>query len=189
MILPMLCLWITVKAEIEAVRLSLIPDGMTVGWTTDTPYQTAPKLSWGYGPSLGSTTIGVASSYGTKWFNYVTVQNLSAATQVFYQIDDSPIGSFVTAPAIGSMASYPFTVMHVGDLGVEHSENTMALMKQRVEYAAFILHSGDISYADSFAQRVGTPYDTYEGTWDAWQLMMEPITAAKPYMVIPGLCV
>jgi len=44
----------------------------------------------------------------------------------------------------------------------------------------FFLHIGDLSYADDFYLR---PNNTYEGSWDAWQDLMAPITSAAPYMV------
>jgi len=46
----------------------------------------------------------------------------------------------------------------------------------------FVLHIGDISYADNFKDR----NETYEGSWTRWQELVEPITKQIPYMTLPG---
>lgn len=148
-------------ANIEAVRLSVIPNGMVVGWTTEQQYPTAPKLSWGLTPALGQVAVGEIKTYGTKFFNYVPVANLNPSTVIYYQIDDEPVATFTTAPD-NSASSYPFKFLQVGDMGLNNSQNTLSMMLQQIDEIAFAVHVGDVGYADLWQKRAGTPYDTYE---------------------------
>lgn len=139
----LLALLIAVSAQIEAVRLSTVPGGMTVGWTTSTPYPSAPKLAWGYTPALGQVSVGDFTHYNTgKFFNYVVLINLTASSTVYYQIDAEPVSTFSTAPPTGSLNAYPLTMMQVGDLGIDFSEQTISLMEKLLIDVDFTLHSG-----------------------------------------------
>lgn len=136
---------VCVSLSIEAVRLSPIPNGMCVGWSTTLSYASPPKLSWGYTPALGAVTDGITTDYGTRFFHYVRLTNLTASTKVYYQIESDPVATFITAPEIGALSSYPFTMLQIGDLGVGFgADKTVELMKQRISNAAFTLHSGSI---------------------------------------------
>jgi len=73
-------------------------------------------------------------------------------------------------------------------MGLYNSNATIAQMAAAQADADFVLHIGDLSYADDFYLRIlsGAPMDTYEGSWDMWQDLMEPITSTTPYMTLPG---
>lgn len=65
-------------------------------------------------------------------------------------------------------------------MGLMNSADTMAQLQRGLNGTDFFLHIGDLSYADDFYLR---PNNTYEGSWDAWQDLMAPMTSAAPYMV------
>jgi predicted MPP superfamily phosphohydrolase len=74
-------------------------------------------------------------------------------------------------------------------MGVTNSAGTIAQLKLLSEAdkagavttpVPFILHVGDISYADD------RPSSEYEKIWDEWFDDMQPIHAHLPYMVLPG---
>ena len=68
-------------------------------------------------------------------------------------------------------------------MGLMNSANTMLQLQRGLGATDHFLHLGDISYADDFYLR---PNNTYEGSWDAWQDLMTPLTSAAAYMTLPG---
>jgi len=65
---------------------------------------------------------------------------------------------------------------------LEHSEDTMKQMAVELPSMDFFHHVGDLSYADDWYLRL----DTYEGSWNKWQELMDPIASQRGYMVMPG---
>ena len=119
---------------------------------------------------------------GTLFFYTALLQGLEPNTRYYYQIDGgSTVASFVTARLAGDAT--PFNVLIVGDMGLDNSANTMAQMLHMLPNVDFFSHIGDLSYADDFYLRKN---DTYEGSWNKWQDLMEPITSVAPYMTLPG---
>lgn len=105
-----------------------------------------------------------STTYGTSWFHTVVISPLSPSSLYYYQVQGSPIvRSFLTAPRVGSQ--WPFTALVVGDMGLVNSADTMARMQEETNSRRndFVMHVGDISYADDFFLR---PNSTYEGSWD-----------------------
>jgi hypothetical protein len=173
------------------VKLSLIPRGMAVSFSTVTSYPLGSLGEVVYGLSIAqmnhTATASIEESntgYGTLFFHTVLLEELAPSTEYYYHVQGtapSAVYSFKTAPEVGEAS--PFTVLIVGDMGLRNSANTIARMRAEAGTHEFILHIGDLSYADDFYLRKG---DTYEGSWDAWQDEMEDITANTPYMSLPG---
>jgi len=69
-----------------------------------------------------------------------------------------------------------------GDMGVKNSHETIPRITQLAQSGAmdFILHVGDISYADDYAA------DKYEEIWETWFGLIQPVMDSVPYMVCPG---
>eukprot|EP00850_Spirogloea_muscicola_P020753 SM000225S07032 [mRNA] locus=s225:124084:126933:- [translate_table: standard] len=79
---------------------------------------------------------------------------------------------FKTPPAAGP--NTPITFVLLGDLGqTEWSRSTLSHIAQS-EHDMLIL-AGDLSYADRFQPR-----------WDTWGRLVEPLAAARPWMVTEG---
>jgi len=76
----------------------------------------------------------------------------------------------------------PFNLLLVGDMGLDNSKDTMSCMTSALSSVDFVHHVGDLSYADDWYLRG----DTYEGSWQKWQTLMDPITSSTGYMVLPG---
>jgi hypothetical protein len=69
-------------------------------------------------------------------------------------------------------------IVSVGDMGYgETSDDTVATLTQLVEAGKvdFVLHDGDISYADGA-----------QAHWDVFFRKIEPLAARVPWMVTPG---
>jgi len=95
------------------------------------------------------------------------------------------IYSFITAPKEGAASKVSITL--VGDMGITNANDTYNSLLALRNQTDFFLHIGDLSYADDYYLRPEVAVlNTYEGTWDAWQNWMAPITSAVPYMVLPG---
>lgn len=134
------------------IRLSYIPNGMAISFSTIHPYQapSEPTVHFGLQPAnLDYTaTAGenglINDTYGTLYFHTVLLEMLAWNTTYFYQVDGNPtINSFVTARAPGDPT--PFEVLLVGDMGLVNSGDNMKQMKAQVEQTDFYLHIGDIS--------------------------------------------
>jgi len=166
------------------IRLAFVPQGMAVTFTTINPLTTPPLVRYGLTQSkLNHQAVGgEPETYGTSYYYTVLLPHLQAHTQYYYQVDgDDTVRQFTTAMKTGDDS--PFSVMVVGDMGLVHSKNTINQMKKAIPSTDFVLHIGDLSYADDFFLR---PNDTYEGSWDMWLDEMEPITSTLPYMSLPG---
>jgi len=171
------------------IKLSFHPTGMAVSWKTVYEYSegVVPTVHYGVEPqSLKLTATGPQGrSYGTSYFHTVLLEQLNGGERYFYRVEgDSEVRTFVTAKAAGDDS--PFEIVVVGDMGLQNSHDTIEQMKavaNGTHPADWILHIGDLSYADDFFLR---PNNTYEGSWDTWQDLMEPITSTLPYMTLPG---
>uniref|UniRef100_A0A6B2L7A6 Purple acid phosphatase n=1 Tax=Arcella intermedia TaxID=1963864 RepID=A0A6B2L7A6_9EUKA len=149
-----------------------------------------PGIKYGTDPSLLDTTArGKTSQYTFQ--NYTSghlvttvLRNLGFSKLYYYQVGDLQIGSFSstywfkTVPAPGT----PNTVLGVtGDLDSKldgmKTINGLASWRNTFGMDA-VLHAGDVSYADEYAQ--GGP------VWDDYVQKMEVLTASTPYEVGVG---
>jgi len=169
----------------DQVRLAFLPSGMSVSWTTPSALSSNPQVKYGTSKTtLDNTATGNSHTYGTSYFHDVLLNNLSHKTLYYYQvIADTVQGdvlNFTSAAQPGD--TNPFSVLLVGDMGLTNSANTMTSLNSELSNTDFILHVGDISYADDYYLRG----DDYENSWTKWQDLMEPVTSSKAYMTLPG---
>jgi hypothetical protein len=108
--------------------------------------------------------------------------NLSDATTYEYRVGCATHGfsaayNFTTLPLNAGSPGRPLRVLTIADMGNDNSKLTIAAMAQRVAAGKvdFVLHTGDISYADSD-----------ESHWDEFCRSIQPIAAHVPYMTVPG---
>jgi len=156
---------------------------MVVSWlTADSSPST---VMWGldsgnyvYSASGNQTSYSSRAGYNHN----VKLENLTASTTYYYIAGDSSYAwsqefNFTTGPA----SFQPFTVCNFGDMGIDHSNNTLNSLLRMTAAGDFDLytHMGDISYADDHPVK-------YEETWNEWFDSMQPIMATIPYMVAPG---
>jgi len=95
------------------------------------------------------------------------------------------VRSFISAPSLGD--TMPLSITLIGDMGIVNANDTFSAITALVAETDVFLHIGDLSYADDYYLRPNSLVEsTYEGTWDAWQLWLSPITSQIPYMVLPG---
>eukprot|EP00122_Pirum_gemmata_P014079 Pgem_evm1s13118 len=95
-------------------------------------------------------------------------------------LGSNEIRSFKTAPDY--TISKNFKVAVIGDMGLKGSEDTRKYLESHNEDTSFLLHLGDISYAD-FSLLELNKYDTH---WNNYKNSLQSISASKPYMVLPG---
>ncbi|CAH2352770.1 hypothetical protein CLIB1423_08S00694 [[Candida] railenensis] len=197
-------------------RVAFLGDtGVTVSWNT---YQqlSNPTVKYGLSPSDLTETADSSSSTtyltSTTWNNHVQITGLESGTTYYYQVEnDSEVYSFSTAKAPGTNEEFSFAVVvdlgTMGDLGLsDHGpedgllavgeQNTMQSLQDLLDEYEFVLHPGDIAYADYWLKEeyqgylgnitLSTGYQVYEQILNAFYDGMRPVTANKPYMVGPG---
>ena len=168
-------------------RIALLPNGMTVSWSTVGPLGVAPTVAYGLTPdSLNSTTSGWTLHYdpSVTYFHHVPLYPLTPSTRYYWRITspstvNSTTLSFTTGPVVGSHT--PFTVAINGDMGLKDEDATVSVMKQWVEEGKidWFWHIGDLSYADDWEIQLST----YEKITEAWMTKQEGIWTERPYMV------
>ena len=170
-------------------RIALLPDGMTVSWSTSQPLPSAPSVLYGLSPSsLNLTAQGVSQHYDSaaSYFHHVELRRLSARTRYYWQVaavnqSQSPILDFVTAAPVGA-ADRPLVAAVYGDMGLNQSEQTRSLLHAIQPKLDLVVHVGDIGYANAYF-RVDA---TYENVWEQYMTNMTGLTSATPYMTCPG---
>ena len=98
---------------------------------------------------------------------------------------DSPSLNFTTAPPVGP-AAYPVRFIAYADMGISNSENTAAMVSDFVNAgkASFVIHAGDIAYADNRASiRNGTEY---EDVLNQFYTEVSPYSQVVPYISSSG---
>jgi hypothetical protein len=150
--------------DIEQVRTAFVPGGMCVSWTQHTKPTTRVAVAYGRAATdLSGEREGACTTYGTSYFCNVVLHSLDAYATYHYSIVGAgwtSTNAFLTARAAGDRA--PATTLVVGDLGLANAKDTIQHMIDAVDSVDFMLHLGDLSYADDFYLRG----DTYEGSWD-----------------------
>ena len=100
--------------------------------------------------------------------HYCNMTRLTADTKYFYTVGDDTVGrsapiSFKSPPAIGTKDPLTLTGMIYGDMGVLYSNYTRARLAKLQDEGEFdfVIHNGDISYADQFT-RGSRPKERYK---------------------------
>lgn len=180
-------------------RIALVPNGMTVSWSTVGPINVTATVAWGTSPTtLTSTASGVTYNYNPSitWFHHVTLYGLAPSTTYYWRVT-SPVGvnssvlSFVTAPPVGDRTPYNISIN--GDMGIFSDNGTLIAMQQALPNLGLFWHIGDLSYADDwpyftkyFPGKKEALNASYEKITESWMTSMTPLWNQKPYMVLPG---
>jgi len=140
-----------------------------------------------FGAVLGNfsnAAVGKANVWKDGYGNnhFVVVTGLKPSSKYYFICGDSNGGwskelSFTTPPE----TPIPFTVGVYGDMGIDNSANTVQRVVEDVKANKldWIYHVGDIAYADDHVL-------SFQGTWNEWSGMVEPISSVLGYMVLPG---
>eukprot|EP01125_Pyxidicula_operculata_P008375 TRINITY_DN2816_c0_g1_i1.p2 TRINITY_DN2816_c0_g1~~TRINITY_DN2816_c0_g1_i1.p2 ORF type:complete len:508 (+),score=89.11 TRINITY_DN2816_c0_g1_i1:1814-3337(+) len=174
----------------EQVHISFVDDPHTslgVTWVTLKNVQSIVK--YGTTPSsLNSVVLGKSKSYTSGgWLGYihnVEIEGLQPGTTYYYSVGSdlnsgygwSPVFSFKTES--NNSPNEILRIVEIGDMGAgPNSDNVTARIIDLVGQNAvdFIIHNGDISYADG-----------YQGRWDSYFRKFQSAVANTQYMVTPG---
>ena len=200
------------------------PTGMTVSWNTFSPLK-SPTVQYGLSPlALNMTAAGTSTTFPSSltWNNHVTMMGLKPFTKYYYLVANTncfncselPTYSFMTARPAGDMT--PYTAAVVVDLGLMGPQgltnttgkgaggalangetNTIQSLYQNLDSYEFLMHPGDLAYADYWLKEetqlflpnttlLDNGTSTYENLMNQYYDQMQPITAQKAYMVGPG---
>ena len=146
------------------------------------------------------------------WANVVTISNLIPSTKYYYKIvsTNSTIEHFLSPRLVGDKT--PFNVSVVIDLGVygadgftiemDHTKRdeipnvepslnhtTIARLADNHNKYDFVVHPGDIGYADDWILKAKNWFDgkdAYQAITETFFNQLAPISARKPYMASPG---
>jgi len=206
------------KAGIFSARLSFGPRGdpSIMGLTYETPNNTFVKLPK-YTPSVWwaktvahlrsgqSQTARCTSSAKRSCYtespvaHYCNMTGLEANTIYFYTIGDTAVGltspstdfSFKTPPPLGATGPLRTTAVVYGDMGLDYSDHTRALLAKLAEEDAFdfVIHNGDISYADNRIKsrtKPGVAPSIYIDWMDLYYANISAYSRRIPYMAAPG---
>ena len=187
---------------------------MSISWVTHDSYTITPIVYLSsINPSIqnitkNSTQIQVITQSDGgigRYYHHAITPQLTPLKQYWYQPgpnasiytfiarNTAPINSPITSP-IKSPSNDPLVkFLAYGDLGITNSENTIDLIKQLTNIANtpstdidFILHFGDIAYADDRDLVFPPSNPEYAQIYDKWGDIMEPIFSTIPYMTAPG---
>ncbi|KAJ6784907.1 hypothetical protein PWT90_02380 [Aphanocladium album] len=198
-------------------------EGMMVSWNTF-EHVAGPEVKWGLTKdNLNNTAASDTSiTYPTSstYNNHVLVSGLQPDTTYYYLPSPLPQGNhepytFTTAREPGN--AQPYSVAVVIDLGTmgrlgltDHAgkgvkpenilkpgeKNTIDSLASTKAGWDFILHPGDIAYADYWLKEeiagflpnttIADGYKVYEAILNDFYDEMAVLTESKPYMVAPG---
>ncbi|CUM67331.1 uncharacterized protein PRCAT00005024001 [Priceomyces carsonii] len=192
--------------------------GMTVSWNT---YQHIQKPTVFYGKSpkrlnkIATSHESVTYQTSLTYNNHVKIEGLQPGTTYYYRVlhdKSSEIYSFTTAKEAGSEDEFSFGLVidmgTMGNLGLSDTtgegaggaltpgeQTTMQSLAQNVNHFDFLLHPGDLAYADYWLKEevqeylpldISKGYQVYEQILNAFYDEIQPVTSKRPYMVGPG---
>lgn len=157
------------NGRIFSARLSYSGTPTQMGLTFATPNNTAPSYApsvwWSAKPGGGNRSAVCTSSPPRSCYtdspvmHYCNMSGLQPATKYFYRFGDAQVGitpataayTFTTPPATGAGPGGKQVVVVYGDMGLDYSEGTRAMLARWAAADAFdwVIHNGDISYADN----------------------------------------
>eukprot|EP00004_Rigifila_ramosa_P004771 TRINITY_DN1524_c0_g1_i2.p1 TRINITY_DN1524_c0_g1~~TRINITY_DN1524_c0_g1_i2.p1 ORF type:complete len:476 (-),score=113.37 TRINITY_DN1524_c0_g1_i2:40-1446(-) len=181
--------------QVHLVLAESFGTSIRVNWVTETtePLPPVVRFSTAAAGDLAQRATGIARTYTEDdmcgasgghagWTYDVVLADLQPATRYIYVVGSDASGvwsqqfSFVSPPAAGARE---VSFLAYGDNGgpwAGAGQRTMALMAENeVDFAAFSLLIGDLSYAD------GRQY-----YWDDWGEQIEPLAARMPFFVTNG---
>jgi hypothetical protein len=193
--------------DIDTNKIALI-----VSWNTFEQL-TNPTVTYGTSPSAltqtASSSVSVTYATSLTYNNHVNITGLSPYTTYYYRPQYSNATtpySFTTARAAGDTT--PFTVGVVVDMGTFGSlglsttvgsgaanplapgeQTTIAALTEMIDSYEFLVHAGDIAYADTWLkEEIGGYLPTtttnqgavvYESILNAFYDELEPVSALK----------
>jgi acid phosphatase type 7 len=175
-----------------------------VGWNT---YQQISKPCVNYGTSATALTQQACSTssitYNTArtWSNAVTLTGLTPATEYYYQIvsTNSSVDHFYNISVVIDLGVYGengFTIQ--GDASKRDTipkiqpalnHTTIGRLAQSVNNYEFVVHPGDLAYADDWIETPSDwihPEEAYEAIIENFYQQLAPVSGRKPYMASPG---
>ncbi|KYK59163.1 acid phosphatase [Drechmeria coniospora] len=195
--------------------LTCVLAAISVGWNT---YAKLDKACVLYGTSATALTQRVCSTssvtYPTSrtWYHSVALGNLSAATTYHYRIDSSNTTTqrFLSPRTAGDKT--PFAMNAIIDLGVYGKDGytiamdaskrdtipgippslnhtTIARLARTAGDYEFIIHPGDLAYADNWILNIGNLFDganAFQAILEQFYGQLAPVSGRKPYMASPG---
>ena len=165
---------------------------MTVSWQVISSSDYLPQVEvWKEGEDKKKFPAQYSCSYvGSGNHFHALLENLEISTFYFYRINgDDRLGSFTTAKGADTEK---FSVPIFGDWGVgkigfaEATKKRLSILKDDYD---FVIHAGDIGYADdAFLHDWGTNFvgEKYEDVYNSFMDEIEDISMHKAYMVSPG---
>ncbi|KAK3371546.1 Metallo-dependent phosphatase-like protein [Lasiosphaeria ovina] len=191
------------------------PNTVTVAWNT---FQQLAQPCVQYGTAPGAlsrqacSTSSVTYATSRTWSNVVTVSGLTPAATYYYKIvsTNSTVGHFFSPRLPGDKT--PFQMNAVIDLGVygrdgytikadkrrrddipavdpSLNHTTIHRLAQTINDYEFIVHPGDIGYADDWILKAHNWFDGkdgYQAITEDFFNQLAPIAGRKPYMASPG---
>jgi len=206
----------TVNLPTDPVQIRLAyqgPSAMMVSWNTFEQLSN-PTVTYGTDPSnldlSASSSVSITYQTSLTYNNHVNITGLSPFTTYYYlpQYSNATTPySFTTARAAGDMT--PFSVAVVVDMGTfgplglsttvgvgaanplqPGEQTTITALTQVIDSYEFLVHAGDISYADAWLkEEIGNYIATtttaqgaqvYESILNAFYDELEQVTASKP---------
>ncbi|KAI2123379.1 hypothetical protein LOZ42_000440 [Ophidiomyces ophidiicola] len=197
-------------------RLGIMgPTSVSVGWNT---YKQLTQPCVQYGLSASALTQEACSrdsvTYPTSrtWGPAVILTGLKTGTTYYYKIvsTNSTVEHFLSPRLPGDKGS--FSMNAVIDLGVYGEDGftikmdktkrdmiptidpalnhtTIGRLAQTVDDYEFVIHPGDIAYADNWFVRSKNRFDgvnAFQAINEQFYSQLAPIASRKPYMVSPG---
>eukprot|EP01088_Endostelium_zonatum_P007209 TRINITY_DN193_c0_g1_i1.p1 TRINITY_DN193_c0_g1~~TRINITY_DN193_c0_g1_i1.p1 ORF type:complete len:434 (-),score=64.78 TRINITY_DN193_c0_g1_i1:195-1496(-) len=168
------------------------PKSMVVSWFTKRPVPNAHVKYYRVANKAVTTPAESATFNATVGYvHHAVIQSLFPDTLYSYTVTvaNNTYGDVHTFRTSNTSFTAPFKIPLYGDMGISNSLNTMNQvtklisadhLNQSAEHIPFILHVGDISYADDRNSIL------YEHVWDTWFNMMSKVLTTTPYMVMPG---
>eukprot|EP01096_Ripella_sp_DP13-Kostka_P018340 TRINITY_DN991_c0_g1_i7.p1 TRINITY_DN991_c0_g1~~TRINITY_DN991_c0_g1_i7.p1 ORF type:complete len:528 (+),score=217.48 TRINITY_DN991_c0_g1_i7:73-1584(+) len=175
------------KNPVSNVHLAVTSDPtvMVVSWLT----KSAANSTVLYGIKSNTYTASATGNYTSysddSGFNHnVILTGLSLGQTYFYKCGDQSqtfSGEYTFTTRKGNGYQGPWSVAFNGDIGTDHSENTIPLLNTLATNGTLDLfvHMGDISYANDHPL-------FYEDTWNKWFGLMQPALGKVPYMTTVG---
>ncbi|KAI1864660.1 hypothetical protein JX265_008384 [Neoarthrinium moseri] len=191
------------------------PNSVSIGWNT---YQKLAQPCVEYGTSsdalstLACSTSSVTYATSRTYSNAVTLTGLTPATTYYYKIvsTNSSVEHFFSPRVPGDKT--PFALNAVIDLGVYGEDGytidmdltkrdtipyippalnhtTIGRLANTVDDYEFVIHPGDLAYADDWVLKVKNLFDgtnAFEAILENFYDQLAPIAGRKPYMTSPG---
>jgi len=181
------------KYSQEHIARTNDPKNIVVSWFTKNSISNAQVRYYRTGVDKAVTTNAESATFNATvgYVHHALLQSLFENTNYSYTVTvaNGVWGDVRTFRTSNLTWTGPFKIPLYGDMGITNSQNTMNNVQKVVladqhnlssEHVPFILHVGDISYADDRNSA------RYEEVWDTWFNMMSPILPSIPYMVMPG---